>query len=182
MADQLLFRALRDRLGFTNLTSAATGGAALGPDTFRFFLAMGVPLRQLYGQTELLGAYTVHRPEDVNFDTRRGALRRDHRDASSTSPTRTASARSSRATPTCSAAISAWTEVADLRDGWLHTGDAGYFDKAGHLVVIDRIKDIADHQPWRPVQPAIHREQAEVQPLCRRGRGAGGLAARISRR
>ena len=37
--------ALRDRLGFSNLTSAATGGAALGPDTFRFFLALGVPLR-----------------------------------------------------------------------------------------------------------------------------------------
>ena len=34
-------------------------------------------------------------------------------------------------------------EVADLREGWLHTGDAGYFDKSGHLVVIDRIKDIA---------------------------------------
>ena len=32
---------------------------------------------------------------------------------------------------------------ADLRDGWMHTGDAGYFDKSGHLVVIDRIKDIA---------------------------------------
>ena len=65
----LLFRALRDRLGFSRLTSAATGGAALGPDTFRFFMAMGVPLRQLYGQTELLGAYTVHRPGDVDFDT-----------------------------------------------------------------------------------------------------------------
>ena len=68
-ADQLLFRALRDRLGFTNLTSAATGGAALGPDTFRFFQAMGVPLRQIYGQTETLGAYTVHRPGEVNLDT-----------------------------------------------------------------------------------------------------------------
>ena len=45
LADQLLFRALRDRLGFTNLRSAATGGAALGPDTFKFFRAMGVPLR-----------------------------------------------------------------------------------------------------------------------------------------
>ena len=69
LADLLLFRALRDRLGFTNLRSAATGGAALGPDTFRFFQAMGVPLRQLYGQTETLGAYTIHRPDDVNFDT-----------------------------------------------------------------------------------------------------------------
>src|SRR3978361_433616 len=69
IADALLFRALRDRLGFSRLRSAATGGAALGPETFRFFQAMGVPLRQLYGQTELIGAYTVHRPDDVDFDT-----------------------------------------------------------------------------------------------------------------
>ncbi|PMZ32269.1 long-chain fatty acid--CoA ligase, partial [Pseudomonas sp. GW247-3R2A] len=59
-ANAILFRALRDRLGFTRLRSAATGGAALGPDTFKFFQAMGVPLRTLYGQTELLGAYTLH--------------------------------------------------------------------------------------------------------------------------
>src|SRR4029077_2802759 len=69
IADILLFRALRDRLGFTRLRSAATGGAALGPDTFRFFRAMGVPLRTLYGQTEALGAYTLHPTGDVNPDT-----------------------------------------------------------------------------------------------------------------
>src|SRR5882724_3452186 len=60
LAETILLRALRDRLGFTRLRSAATGGAALGPDTFRFFRALGVPLRQLYGQTELIGAYTLH--------------------------------------------------------------------------------------------------------------------------
>ncbi|HYE39380.1 MAG TPA: AMP-binding protein, partial [Ramlibacter sp.] len=69
LADRILFKALRDRLGFTNLTSAATGGAALGPDTFRFFQALGVPLKQIYGQTETMGAYTVHRGNDVDFDT-----------------------------------------------------------------------------------------------------------------
>src|SRR5919204_7068111 len=68
-ADAVLFRALRDRLGFTRLRSAATGGAALGPDTFKFFRAMGVPLRTLYGQTEMLGAYTLHRPDEVDFET-----------------------------------------------------------------------------------------------------------------
>src|ERR1700747_3632916 len=41
VAETVLFRALRDRLGFTRLRSAATGGAALGPDTFRFFRALG---------------------------------------------------------------------------------------------------------------------------------------------
>ncbi|HET7493211.1 MAG TPA: AMP-binding protein, partial [Bradyrhizobium sp.] len=69
MADILLFRALRDRLGFTRLRSAATGGAALGPDTFKFFQAMGVPLRTLYGQTETLGAYTLHPDREVDPDT-----------------------------------------------------------------------------------------------------------------
>ena len=52
-ADQILFRALRDRLGFTRLRSAATGGAALGPDTFKFFQAMGVPLRTQIGRAHV---------------------------------------------------------------------------------------------------------------------------------
>src|SRR6185295_6155187 len=69
LAETLLLRAMRDRLGFTRLRSAATGGAALGPDTFRFFRALGVPLRQLYGQTELIGAYTQHKGDDVDFDS-----------------------------------------------------------------------------------------------------------------
>src|SRR4029077_1785706 len=69
IADALLFRALRDRLGFTRLRSAATGGAALGPHTVQFFQVMGVPLRTLYGQTELLGAYTLHPFGPVDPDT-----------------------------------------------------------------------------------------------------------------
>src|SRR5260370_34948352 len=69
IADMLLFRALRDRLGFTRLRSAATGGAAPGPDTFKFFQAMAVPLRTLYGQTELLGAYTLHPFGPLDPDT-----------------------------------------------------------------------------------------------------------------
>ena len=138
--------------GFTNLRSAATGGAALGPDTFRFFQAMGVPLRQLYGQTELLGAYTLHRARRGGFRHGRRRLRRRDRDAHRRRRTRTASARSSPAIPTCSPATSAMPDAtADLRDGWLHTGDAGYFDKAGHLVVIDRIKDIATTSARRPL-------------------------------
>ena len=69
LADLLVFSALRDRLGFSRLKSAATGGAALGPDTFRFFLAMGVPLKQLYGQTEAAGAYTLQVHPEVDCDT-----------------------------------------------------------------------------------------------------------------
>lgn len=141
-ADALLFRALRDRLGFTNLTSAATGGAALGPDTFRFFQAMGVPLRQLYGQTELLGAYTIHREGEVDFDSVGIAfdetieMRIDQPDANGVGEIVTRH-------PNMFQGYLGVADTADLREGWLHTGDAGYVAKTGRLVVIDRIKDIA---------------------------------------
>jgi long-chain acyl-CoA synthetase len=145
LADTILFRALRDRLGFTRLRSAATGGAALGPDTFKFFRAMGVPLRQLYGQTETLGAYTVHRPDDVDFDSvghgfdDQIEIKVENADANGVGEV---IARHPNMflgyykSPEASAA--------DMKDGWLHTGDAGYIDQKGHLVIIDRIKDLAE--------------------------------------
>lgn len=144
LADAILFRALRDRLGFTRLRSAATGGQAIGPDTFRFFLAMGVPLRQLYGQTELLGAYTIHKPGEVDFDTvgvafdKEVEIKIEDPDANGVGEIVTRH-------PNMMLGYFKNEEAtrADIRGGWMHTGDAGYFDKKGHLVVIDRIKDIA---------------------------------------
>ena len=65
----LVLRALRDRLGFTRLRFASTGGAPMGPDTFKFFMAMGLPMLQLYGQTELGGIYCIQRRGEVDFDT-----------------------------------------------------------------------------------------------------------------
>jgi len=47
--------ALRDTLGLSRIRNAYSGGAALGPDQFRFFHAMGVNLKQIYGQTETSG-------------------------------------------------------------------------------------------------------------------------------
>lgn len=93
LADLLLFRALRDRLGFSNLRSAATGGAALGPETFRFFMAMGVPLRQLYGQTETLGPIRSM-PRATWISTPSASRSARTSKSGSTTPTTTASARS----------------------------------------------------------------------------------------
>jgi len=140
----ILFRALKDRLGFTYLRSAATGGAALGPDTFKFFLAMGVPLRQLYGQTELAGAYTIHAPDDVDFDTvgvpMEGAqVRIENPDENGMGEI---VARTSGMFLGFYKNEEATRE--DVVDGWMHTGDAGYYKpENGHLVVVDRIKDLA---------------------------------------
>lgn len=144
VADFLLYRALRDRLGFTNLKSAATGGAALGPDTFRFFQALGVPLKQIYGQTETMGAFTVHRAGDVDFDTvgvpfdAGVVIRIDNPDVNGMGEIVARHPNMFLGYYKNEAATQA-----DIRDGWMYTGDAGYLDAKGHLVVIDRVKDIA---------------------------------------
>ncbi|WP_435103649.1 long-chain fatty acid--CoA ligase [Arhodomonas sp. AD133] len=144
LAYWILFRALKDRLGFTFLRSAATGGAALGPDTFKFFLAMGVPLRQLYGQTELAGAYTIHRGDDIDFDT--VGVPFDNAEVHIDQPDENGVgeivARNSGMFLGFFKNEKATAE--DVREGWMYTGDAGYFKEGnGHLVVIDRIKDLA---------------------------------------
>jgi long-chain acyl-CoA synthetase len=145
LADALLFRALRDRLGFARVRSAATGGAALGPDTFRFFRALGVPLRQLYGQTEMLGAYTLHRPDDVDFDTV-GVAFDETIEIKIENPDANGVGEVVARHPNMFLGYHGDPEAtaAALRHGWMQTGDAGYLDGKGHLVVIDRVKDLAE--------------------------------------
>ena len=60
---------VRDQLGLARIRRAYTGGAPLGPDVFRFFHAIGVNLKQLYGQTEICGIAVVHRDDAISFNT-----------------------------------------------------------------------------------------------------------------
>lgn len=164
-AEALLFRALRDRLGFTRLTSAATGGAALGPDTFRFFRAMGVPLRQLYGQTETLGAYTLHRGETVDFDTV-GVPFDDSIEIRVLDPDRNGIGEvlARHANMFHGYYKADANTPSDVRDGWMHTGDAGYVDKKGELVVIDRIKDLAVNAHGERFSPQYIENKLKFSP------------------
>jgi long-chain acyl-CoA synthetase len=148
LADVLLFRALKDRLGLSRLRTASTGGAALGPDVFRFFHGMGVPLKQIYGQTEIAGISCIHRDGDIQFHT----VGR---------PIPDTEVRISERGEILSRSPSVFVgyyknEAATgeaVRDGWLHSGDAGHLTEDGHLVVIDRLKDvmqIADGTQYSP--------------------------------
>jgi long-chain acyl-CoA synthetase len=132
-----VFRALKDRLGFSKIRSATTGGALLGPDVFRFFHALGIELKQIYGQTEISGISTIHRLGDVKFDTvglpipETDIKISEEGEILSRSP---ALFQGYWKNPEATAEA--------LKDGWLHSGDAGYFTKEGHLVCIDRVKDL----------------------------------------
>ena len=135
-ADWLLYRPLKDRLGLSNLRSGTTGGAALGPDVFRFFHAMGVRLKQIYGQTEISGISCIHRDDRIRFHTvgepipgtdvkisERGEI------LSRSPAVFVGYYKNDEATRTT------------LTESWLHSGDAGYLED-GQLVVIDRLKDV----------------------------------------
>jgi len=166
LADFILFRALRDRLGFTNLRSAATGGAAMGPDTFRFFLAMGVPLKQLYGQTEMAGAYTIHRGDDIDFDS--VGFPFDNAEIKIINPDEEGVGEIVARNTGMFLGYYKNEEATkeDVRDGWMHTGDAGYFKKEnGHLVVIDRIKDLAETSTGIRFSPQFIENKLKFSPF-----------------
>jgi long-chain acyl-CoA synthetase len=184
VADMLLFRALRDRLGFTRLRSAATGGAALGPDTFKFFQAMGVPLRTLYGQTETLGAYTLHPERAVDPDTT-GVPMSDSIELRIDNPDIHGVGEIMVRHPNMFLGYyrNPQASAADMEDGWLHSGDAGYFNDNRQLVVIDRIKDLAETARGERFSPQYLENKLKFSPYIAEavvlGTGRDALAAMI---
>jgi len=184
IADTLLFRALRDRLGFTRLRSAATGGAALGPDTFKFFQAMGVPLRTLYGQTELLGAYTLHPFGQVDPDTT-GVPMADNIEIRIDNPDIHGVGEIVVRHPNMFLGYYKNPEAsaADMKDGWMQSGDAGYFNDNKQLVVIDRIKDLAETARGERFSPQYIENKLKFSPYIAEtvvlGAGRDALAAMI---
>ena len=165
LAEWILLRALRDRLGFSNLTSAATGGAAMGPDTFRYLQAIGVPLKQLYGQTEMCGAYTVHKADDVDYDSVGVAF--DNAEVKVINPDSNGVGEIiAKSTGMFTGYLnnqSAYDE--DVQDGWMHTGDAGYFKDSGHLVVIDRLKDMSETSHGDRYSPQFIENKLKFSPF-----------------
>lgn len=166
LANWLLFKALKDRIGFSNLRSAATGGAALGPDTFRFFLAMGVPLRQIYGQTELCGAYTIHAADDVDFDS--VGVPFSGSDVKIVDTDENGVGEIVARTPGMFCGYyknEKETRKAVDAEGWMSTGDAGYFNNDnGQLVVIDRISDLAVTAAGNKFSPQFIENKLKFSP------------------
>ncbi len=171
-----LFRALSDRLGFSRVRSAATGGAALGPDTFRFFHALGVNLKQIYGQTEISGISCIHLDGQVDFDSvgvpipgTEMRISEEGEILSKSPAVFLGYYKNEQATRET------------LADGWLRSGDAGYFDDRGRLVVIDRLKDVMRLESGVRFSPQFLENKLKFSPYVREavvlGHGRPYLAA-----
>jgi long-chain acyl-CoA synthetase len=178
LAKVALFRALKDRLGFSRVRSASTGGAALGPDTMKFFHAIGVNLKQIYGQTEIAGISCIHENGKVDFLSvgrpipETEIIISDEGEILSRSPAVFLGYyKNDEAT------------AETLRDGWLRSGDAGHFDEQGRLVVIDRLKDVMLLAGGTRFSPQFVENKLKFSPFIKEasvlGRGREYLTAII---
>jgi len=137
LGELCIYGPIKNRMGFSRVKVAYTAGEAIGPEIFSFYRSLGINLKQLYGQTESsvyitaqpdgeISAETVGTPVyDVEIKIKKngevqyrspGVFVGYYKNDKATKETKT-------------------------KDGWVNTGDAGFFDANGHLKIIDRAKD-----------------------------------------
>ncbi|MBK7657508.1 MAG: AMP-binding protein [Betaproteobacteria bacterium] len=137
IGEQLVFAPIKDQFGLSRLRHAFTGGEAIGEDTFVFYRALGVKLRQLYGQTESSAFNAMQDVEEVRLHTVGRPLPGVETKINDDGEILIRSG----------SVFKGYYKQEDatakaLVDGWLHTGDAGYLEPDGHLVVLGRLSDV----------------------------------------
>ncbi|MEC9367767.1 MAG: AMP-binding protein [Pseudomonadota bacterium] len=134
----LIYGPLKNVLGFSNIRVAYTAGEAIGPDLFSFYRSLGMNLKQLYGQTEAFLYVTAQPDGEIWSDTVGPAMPNvelriaDNGEVQFRSPGMFVSYFKDDKK----------TAEAMTKDGFVKTGDAGFFDTRGHLKIIDRAKDV----------------------------------------
>jgi len=161
LADVALFRPLRDSLGLSNARICYTTGAVLGPDAFRFYHALNLPLKSVYGSTEG-GALTGAKTDDIRIDTvgpvHKGAEVRitDNGELAYRQP---GVFIGYHADPDGTAEV--------LRDGWFHSGDAGHITDDGHIVFVDRVDDLVQLASGDRLAPQSIESRLRFSPFIR---------------
>ena len=170
LAELVALKPIREQLGLRRIQRCYTGGAPLGPDVFRFFHAIGVNLKQIYGQTEICGIAVAHSDDDVKFNTVGRPIPGTDLQIADDGEILLRSAavfqgyhRNDKA-----------TREALSEDGWLHSGDAGYLDEDGHLVVIDRAKDVLHTSDGTMFSPAFIENKLKFSPYVEEAVVFGG--------
>ncbi|QHO73697.1 long-chain fatty acid--CoA ligase [Bradyrhizobium sp. CCBAU 051011] len=156
----LVFRNIRRMLGLDRCRLAFTGAAPIAPDLIRWYLALGIDMREVYGQTENCGVATVMPPDRIKL----GSV--------------------GKAAPWGEVAISPQGEILIKGDflfmgylnqpektaetidakGWLHTGDVGSIDNEGFVRITDRMKDIIITSGGKNITPSEIENQLKFSP------------------
>ncbi len=138
LGEFFVYGPLKNRMGLTRLKVGYTAGEAIGPEIFRFYRALGLNLKQLYGQTEASVYITLQPDGEIYGDTvGKPAPDVELRIADSGEVLYRSPGVFVGYYKNDEATRSTKTE-----DGWVHTGDAGFIAENGHLKIIDRAKDV----------------------------------------
>jgi long-chain acyl-CoA synthetase len=156
----LVFRNIRRMLGLDRCRLAFTGAAPIAPDLIRWYLALGLDMREVYGQTENCGVATIMPPDRIKLGT------------------------VGKSAPWGEVAISPQGEILIRGDflfmgylnqpektaetvdakGWLHTGDVGSIDNEGFVRITDRMKDIIITSGGKNITPSEIENQLKFSP------------------
>jgi len=174
LGDLTMFGPLRNQLGLSRIRTAYTAGAALSPDVIRFFHALGINLKQVYGSTEVTGGLTLHYDNDIKFASvgkpapGGDVMIAENGEIRLTGPTIFQGYyKNPEAT-----AEALWQS----EDGrvWFCTGDAGYVDEDGHLIYLDRVKDMITLANGERFSPQFIEGRLKFNPYIRDVMAVGG--------
>ncbi|MBN1381132.1 MAG: AMP-binding protein, partial [Deltaproteobacteria bacterium] len=166
--------------GCINFRSAYTGGHPISPDVIRFFRAIGLNLKQCYGLTEAGGIFEIQPDNEVKLETVGKPL----------PATTVRIAEDQEVLVSSQANFQGYyndyqaTEGAFSDDGWLKTGDAGYIDDDGHLLIIGRKEDIIRNKTGEAFSPDFIETRLKFSPYIKEavifGEGRPFISAMIN--
>lgn len=159
LGDLMVLSPLRHRLGLHRVRLAYSAGAPISPDLIEYFWSMGVPIREIYGQTEDCGPTTMHQGNAIKPGTVGhpipGVEVKIAPDGEILVRGENVFAGYFRE-PEATAAV--------LREGWLHSGDVGEIDSEGHLRITDRMKDLFVSSAGKNIAPQYIENKLKASP------------------
>ncbi len=160
LADFIVFRPLRDRIGFTKNKVGYTAGAAISPDMMRLFHAIGINIKNLYGTTEA-SLISLHKDDDIRYETIGIPFEGCEVKISEEGEILVKSDGvfvGYYKSPEATAKV--------LKDGHYRTGDAGLFDK-GHLVYLDRVDEMIELSDGKKFSPQYTEIRLRFSPYVK---------------
>jgi long-chain acyl-CoA synthetase len=159
-ADFIVFRPLRDRIGFTKNKVGYTAGAAISPDMMRLFHAIGINIKNLYGTTEA-SLISLHKDDDVRYETIGIPFEGCEVKISEEGEILVKSDGvfvGYYKSPETTAKV--------FKDGYYHTGDAGLFDEE-HLVYLDRVDEMIELSDGKKFSPQYTEIRLRFSPYVK---------------
>lgn len=168
LADLIVFHPLRENFGLKNCRIATTGSSAMSVDTFRFWSALGVRLKQVYGSTEA-GFVAGHRTDEIYFETL----------GNISTSAEVKIADNQEILVKGPQVFSGYYKdpektSATMENGWVRTGDAGFIDNRGHLVFLDRLKDLNQLSGGTTYAPQYIEGRLRFSPYIKDAMALGG--------